>query len=72
MARTLLDRLRFLLRGLREPGPARESEKRALDTFRRAWRRTLRNRRTGQDRRWRAYLVEIDCRSGLDRRAGER
>jgi hypothetical protein len=50
---------------------------RALDAFGRLWHSTLRNRRSGQDRRKsdrrrRAVLVETDRRSGLDRRAGDR
>ena len=33
MDRTLLDRLRFLLRGLREPAPSKEAERQALAAF---------------------------------------
>ena len=35
MNSTLLDRLRFLLRGLREPAPAEEAERQALAAFER-------------------------------------
>ena len=34
MNRTLFDRLRFLLRGLREPVPSEEAERKALAAFR--------------------------------------
>ena len=68
-----LERLRFLLAGLREPAPAQESEQRALEAFGRLWRcRTGQDRRSGKDRRQRAVLVETDRRSGLDRRAADR
>ena len=73
-----LPRLRVLT-GRRWPttgtwaAPAKESEMRALDAFGRLLHSTLRNRRTGQDRRkrdrrHRAVLVETDRRSGFDRR----
>ena len=37
MDRTLFDRLRFLLAGLREPAPSHDSERRALEAFKRLW-----------------------------------
>lgn len=41
-----LERLRFLLAGLREPVPSTESERRAVEAFSQLWRC-----RSGQDRR---------------------
>jgi hypothetical protein len=79
-----LERLRFLLRSLREPAPAKEAEQRVLQAFGRLWaagsgslstvgweRRSRPNRRR-RDRRQRAVLVETDRRSGLDRRSGDK
>ena len=35
MHRTLFNRLRFLLRGLREPAPSEEAEQQAMEAFKR-------------------------------------
>jgi hypothetical protein len=68
-----LERLRFLLAGLREPAPSKEAERRAVEAFGRLWRcRSGQDRRSGEDRRHRAVLVETDRRAGLDRRTGDR
>ena len=47
-----LERLRFLLRSLREPAPSEESEQRALDAFGRLWAAGRRDWQTiGRERR---------------------